>query len=84
MLFPYTAAHLSRVSLGILAMDSGQLPLFLVGEYIARTTCTECHGGDLNGIPFGPPGKEVPSPNLTPGGESAYWSELERLIYTLA
>jgi len=45
------------------------------GEYLARTTCTECHGSTLNGIPFGPPGEEVPSPNLTPGGELAFWSE---------
>jgi hypothetical protein len=26
-------------------------------------------------MPFGPPGEEVPSPNLTPGGELATWSE---------
>jgi mono/diheme cytochrome c family protein len=44
------------------------------GEYLART-CTECHGANLNGIPFGPPGEEVPSPNLTPGGKLAAWSE---------
>lgn len=44
------------------------------GEYLART-CTECHGAQLNGMPFGPPGEEVPSPNLTPGGELATWSE---------
>lgn len=47
------------------------------GEYLARTMCTECHGATLNGIPFGPPGAEVPSPNLTPGGELAAWSEAE-------
>lgn len=44
------------------------------GEYLART-CSECHGEQLNGMPFGPPGEEVPSPNLTPGGELAAWSE---------
>lgn len=44
------------------------------GEYIAHV-CTECHGEQLNGKPFGPPGEEVPSPNLTPGGELATWSE---------
>jgi mono/diheme cytochrome c family protein len=44
------------------------------GEYLTRT-CTECHGANLNGAPFGPPGEEVPSPNLTPGGELASWSE---------
>jgi len=44
------------------------------GEYLAHI-CTECHGAQLNGIPFGPPGEEVPSPNLTRGGELAAWSE---------
>jgi mono/diheme cytochrome c family protein len=44
------------------------------GQYLTRT-CTECHGPDLNGAPFGPPGQEVPSPNLTQGGELADWSE---------
>jgi mono/diheme cytochrome c family protein len=44
------------------------------GEYLTRT-CTECHGANLNGAPFGPPGEEVPTPNLTPGGELASWSE---------
>jgi mono/diheme cytochrome c family protein len=46
------------------------------GEYLTRT-CTECHGAQLNGMPFGPPGEEVPSPNLTPGGELATWSEAD-------
>jgi cytochrome c553 len=44
------------------------------GEYLAQI-CTECHGEKLNGKPFGPPGQEVPSPNLTPGGEPGSWSE---------
>ncbi|MFN8485229.1 MAG: cytochrome c [Anaerolineae bacterium] len=44
------------------------------GRYLTRT-CTECHGADLNGAPFGPPGQQVPTPNLTPGGELAAWSE---------
>lgn len=44
------------------------------GAYLTRT-CTECHGAELNGKPFGPPGQEVPSPNLTPGGELVGWSE---------
>lgn len=46
------------------------------GEYIAHV-CTECHGAQLNGMPFGPPGGEVPTPNLTPGGELAKWSEVD-------
>ena len=49
------------------------------GEYLSRT-CTECHGVNLNGKPFGPPGQEIPSPNLTPGGELASWSEQDFLI----
>jgi len=44
------------------------------GEYLAAV-CKECHGESLNGKPFGPPGQEVPTPNLTPGGELASWSE---------
>lgn len=47
------------------------------GEYLARTACTECHGSNLNGVPFGPPGDQIPTPNLTPGGELAAWSEAE-------
>jgi mono/diheme cytochrome c family protein len=46
------------------------------GQYLAHT-CTECHGSQLNGIPFGPPGQEVPSPNLTRGGEMVVWSEAD-------
>jgi cytochrome c553 len=52
------------------------------GRYLARTMCTECHGANLNGIPFGPPGDQAPSPNLTPGGEIAFWSE-EQFMATL-
>lgn len=44
------------------------------GQYLTHI-CTECHGANLNGAPFGPPGQQVPSPNLTPGGELARWSE---------
>jgi mono/diheme cytochrome c family protein len=47
------------------------------GKYLASTTCIECHGAQLNGIPFGPPGNQTPTPNLTPGGELAAWSEEE-------
>lgn len=46
------------------------------GQYLS-STCKECHGSELNGKPFGPPGQEVPTPNLTPGGELAAWSEQE-------
>ena len=44
------------------------------GQYLTHV-CTECHGAQLNGAPFGPPGQEVPTPNLTPGGELAGWTE---------
>jgi len=44
------------------------------GQYLSRT-CAECHGANLNGAPFGPPGQEVPTPNLTLRGELAAWSE---------
>ena len=46
------------------------------GEYLARI-CKECHGVNLNGKPLGPPGQEVPTPNLTRGGEPGSWSERE-------
>jgi mono/diheme cytochrome c family protein len=51
------------------------------GEYLTRT-CTECHGTGLSGKPFGPPGEEVLSPNLTPGGPLAAWRE-EDFIKTM-
>lgn len=44
------------------------------GAYLAAT-CSECHGPGLNGAPFGPPGEEVLTPNLTPGGPLAGWRE---------
>ncbi len=44
------------------------------GGYLTHT-CTECHGANLNGAPFGPPGQQVPTPNLTRGGELGGWSE---------
>jgi mono/diheme cytochrome c family protein len=52
------------------------------GEYLASTTCIECHGLQLNGIPFGPPGNQTPTPNLTLGGELVAWSG-EEFIATL-
>lgn len=44
------------------------------GEYLSHT-CIECHGTNFNGAPFGPPGQEVFTPNLTLGGELGFWSE---------
>ena len=51
------------------------------GEYLSHT-CAECHGASLNGAPFGPPGQEVPTPNLTPGGELLTWS-VEEFVRTM-
>jgi mono/diheme cytochrome c family protein len=48
------------------------------GQYLSRT-CMECHGVNFNGALFGPPGEEIFTPNLTPGGELAFWSEQEFL-----
>jgi mono/diheme cytochrome c family protein len=49
---------------------------------VLGSTCTECHGEKLNGMPFGPPGQEILTPNLTTGGEMASWSE-EDFVQTL-
>lgn len=51
-------------------------PTAAYGNILAGT-CRECHGEKLNGIPFGPPGQEVMSPNLTAGGELAEWTEAD-------
>lgn len=37
--------------------------------------CTACHGDDLAGMPFDPDSGIGPTPNLTPGGELAGWSQ---------
>ncbi|MFN8467022.1 MAG: c-type cytochrome [Caldilineaceae bacterium] len=44
------------------------------GAYLAAT-CSECHGAQLSGAPFGPPGEEIMTPNLTTGGPLAGWRE---------
>jgi cytochrome c553 len=46
------------------------------GEILAGT-CKECHGEKLNGMLFGPPGNQVMTPNLTPAGELASWTEAD-------
>ena len=51
------------------------------GEYLART-CALCHGSNFNGQTVQIDGPPVLTPNLTPGGEVAFWSE-EDFIATL-
>lgn len=51
------------------------------GGYLAHL-CSECHGANLTGTPFGPPGQEVLTPNLTPGGELSAWTA-EEFIRTM-
>jgi len=53
------------------------------GEYMVDTNdCRLCHGQTLNGGPFPDPTKVKISPNLTAGGEVAFWSE-EQFINTI-
>jgi mono/diheme cytochrome c family protein len=48
------------------------------GEYMVNTNdCRLCHGAELNGGPFPDPTIQKISPNLTPGGELAFWTEAE-------
>ena len=46
------------------------------GEYVA-STCTVCHGSNLNGQMICEGSPEYLAPNLTPGGEVAFWSEAD-------
>lgn len=80
MVPPVAADVIDHTALPVAAVEPAVTVEY--GEYLAPTTCTACHGESLNGIPFGPPGEEVPTPNLTPGGELAFWSE-EEFIQTL-
>lgn len=53
------------------------------GKYMMDThDCRICHGENLNGGPFPDPTNPVISPNLTPGGEVAFWTE-EQFINTI-
>jgi mono/diheme cytochrome c family protein len=46
------------------------------GEYMVNINdCRICHGPNLNGGPFPDPTITLISPNLTPGGELAFWTE---------
>ena len=60
--------------LHVTAPEAG--PTAEYGEYMVNTNdCRVCHGPDLNGGPFPDPTVTKISPNLTPGGEVAFWSE---------
>ncbi len=53
------------------------------GDYLVNTNdCRICHGPEMNGGPFPDPTKTKISPNLTPGGELAFWTE-EEFINTM-
>jgi len=53
------------------------------GKYMVDTNdCRVCHGSNLNGGPFPDPTITKISPNLTPGGELAAWTE-EQFITTI-
>jgi mono/diheme cytochrome c family protein len=53
------------------------------GKYMVDTNdCRLCHGPNLNGGPFPDPTRKKISPNLTPGGELAFWSE-DQFINTI-
>ena len=53
------------------------------GEYLVNINdCRTCHGQNLNGGPFPDPTIKQISPNLTTGGEVAFWSE-EEFINTI-
>ncbi len=46
------------------------------GQYLVEIMdCKSCHGAQLEGAPFPDPSVTILSPNLTPGGELAGWSE---------
>jgi mono/diheme cytochrome c family protein len=48
------------------------------GDYLVNThDCHVCHGPNLNGGPFPDPTRVKISPNLTPGGELAAWTEAQ-------
>ncbi len=51
------------------------------GKYLA-STCALCHGSNFNGQTISEGGPDYLAPNLTPGGEVAFWSE-EQFFATL-
>jgi mono/diheme cytochrome c family protein len=65
----------------VTAPEAGATAAF--GEYMVNThDCHLCHGPNLNGGPHPDPTIKKISPNLTPGGELAFWTE-EQFINTI-
>jgi mono/diheme cytochrome c family protein len=84
----YTAGVLPKMPVETVSHDvhvsapaRGTTPEY--GEYMVNTNdCRLCHGQQMNGGPFPDPTIKRISPNLTPGGELAFWSE-EDFINTI-
>jgi mono/diheme cytochrome c family protein len=78
-----TAGMLGRLPVEVVSHDvhvnapaTGVTPEY--GEYMVKTNdCLICHGTQLNGGKHANPTIKVISPNLTPGGELAFWSEAD-------
>jgi mono/diheme cytochrome c family protein len=65
-----SVSHATQVA----AMEKGANVEY--GKYMVDTNdCRICHGPNLNGGPFPDPTIQKISPNLTPGGELASWTE---------
>jgi mono/diheme cytochrome c family protein len=48
------------------------------GDYLVSTNdCRDCHGVELAGAEYPDPTVKLITPNLTPGGELAFWSEAD-------
>jgi len=48
------------------------------GDYLVSTNdCRDCHGAELAGAEYPDPTVKLITPNLTPGGELAFWSEAD-------
>jgi mono/diheme cytochrome c family protein len=72
-----TVSHATQVSAPAVGVNKEY------GKYMVDTNdCRVCHGPDLNGGKFPDPTIQKISPNLTPGGELAAWTE-EQFIATI-
>jgi mono/diheme cytochrome c family protein len=75
---PFAAAQIDHTSPVPAAPQAGVTAAY--GEYLAHI-CTECHGANLNGAPFGPPGQEGLEQGRLhqhlPHGCYALWAKVE-------